>query len=37
MPGVTFEAASPALIEKVHTAATPGQGQFYAVDQDDGR
>jgi hypothetical protein len=33
MPGVTFEAASPALIEKVHTAATPGQGPFYVVDQ----
>jgi hypothetical protein len=38
MAGATFEAASRALIEKVHTAATPGQGQFYVVDQTiDGR
>ena len=28
MPGVTVEAASPALIEKVRTAVTDGSGQF---------
>ena len=27
MPGVTVEAASPALIEKVRTVVTDGQGQ----------
>jgi len=27
LPGVTVEAASPALIEKVHTVVTDGQGQ----------
>src|SRR5262245_1212492 len=28
LPGVTVEAASPALIEKVRTAVTDGTGQF---------
>src|SRR5439155_18504177 len=28
LPGVTVEAASPALIEKVRTAVTDGQGQY---------
>ena len=28
LPGVTVEAASPALIEKVRTVATDGQGQY---------
>ena len=28
LPGVTVEAASPALIEKVRTAVTDGSGQF---------
>src|SRR5437868_2724553 len=28
LPGVTVEAASPALIEKVRTAVTGGSGQF---------
>src|SRR5258708_5694082 len=28
LPGVTVEAASPALIEKVRTATTDGQGQY---------
>jgi hypothetical protein len=32
MPGVTVEAASPALIEKVRTVVTDGQGQFKIVD-----
>src|SRR2546429_3722859 len=32
MPGVTVEAASPALIEKVRTAVTDGQGQYRIVD-----
>src|SRR2546426_243845 len=32
LPGVTVEASSPALIEKVHTAITDGQGQYSLVD-----
>jgi hypothetical protein len=32
MPGVTVEAASPALIEKVRSVVTDGSGQFRIVD-----
>jgi hypothetical protein len=32
LPGVTVEASSPALIEKVRTAATDGNGQYRIVD-----
>ena len=32
LPGVTVEASSPALIEKVRTATTDGNGQFRIVD-----
>src|ERR1700704_3220493 len=32
LPGVTVEAASPALIEKVRTAATDGTGQYRIED-----
>jgi hypothetical protein len=32
MPGVTVEAASPALIEKVRTVATDGDGRYNVVD-----
>ena len=32
LPGVTVEASSPALIEKVRTAVTDGQGQYKVVD-----
>ena len=32
LPGVTVEAASPALIEKVRMAVTDGQGQFTIID-----
>ena len=32
MPGVTVEAASPALIEKVRSVVTDGQGQYKIVD-----
>src|SRR5882762_11422631 len=32
LPGVTVEAASPALIEKVRTGVTDGQGQYKIVD-----
>ena len=32
LPGVTVEASSPALIEKVRTAVTGGSGQFRIVD-----
>ena len=32
LPGVTVEAASPVLIEKVRTAATDGAGQFKIID-----
>jgi hypothetical protein len=31
LPGVTVEAASPVLIEKVRTATTEGSGQFTIV------
>ena len=32
LPGVTVEAASPALIEKLRTAVTDGEGQYRIVD-----
>jgi hypothetical protein len=32
LPGVTVEAASPAIIEKVRTATTDGNGQYRIVD-----
>src|SRR5437867_25604 len=32
LPGVTVEAASPALIEKVRTAVTDSQGRFNITD-----
>src|SRR5512146_3110448 len=32
LPGVTVEAASPVLIEKVRTAVTDGSGQYRIVD-----
>src|SRR6188768_4212580 len=32
LPGVTVEAASPALIEKVRTAISDGTGQFRIID-----
>ena len=32
VPGVTVEAASPALIEKVRTAVTDGQGRYQIVE-----
>src|SRR5690349_2179138 len=32
MPGVTVEAASPALIERVRAAVTDGQGQYKIID-----
>jgi hypothetical protein len=32
LPGVTVEAASPALIEKVRTAVTDGNGQYQIID-----
>src|SRR5882757_4528731 len=32
MPGVTVEASSPALIEKVRSVVTDGQGQYKIVD-----
>ena len=32
MPGVTVEAASPALIEKLRSVVTDGSGQFRIVD-----
>src|SRR5688572_33048973 len=32
LPGVTVEAASPALIEKVRTAVTDGSGQYRIED-----
>lgn len=37
LPGVTVEAASPALIEKVRTAVTDGQGLYTIVDLRPGR
>ncbi len=36
MPGVTVEAASPALIEKVRTAVTDGTGQYRIVNLSSG-
>jgi hypothetical protein len=32
LPGVTVEASSPALIEKVRTVATDGEGRYNIVD-----
>ena len=32
LPGVTVEAASPALIEKVRTTVTDGQGLYQIID-----
>src|ERR1041385_7954340 len=32
MPGVTVEAASPALIEKVRSAVTDGEGRYNIID-----
>src|SRR5438874_5411823 len=32
LPGVTIEAASPALIEKIRTAITDAQGQYKIID-----
>ena len=32
LPGVTVEASSPALIEKVRTAVTDGQGRYNITD-----
>src|SRR5262245_38903399 len=32
LPGVTVEAASPALIEKVRTVVTDGEGQYKIID-----
>src|SRR5215471_18950645 len=32
LPGVTVEAASPALIEKVRTVTTDGEGRYNIVD-----
>jgi hypothetical protein len=32
LPGVTVEVASPALIEKIRTAATDGAGQYAVID-----
>ena len=32
LPGVTVEAASPAVIEKVRTALTDGEGEYKLVD-----
>ena len=32
LPGVTVEAASPVLIEKVRSAVTDGAGQYQIVD-----
>src|SRR4030095_10484298 len=32
LPGVTVEAASPVLIEKVRTASTDGEGRYTIVD-----
>jgi hypothetical protein len=32
LPGVTVEAASPALIEKVRTVVSDGEGQYKVVD-----
>lgn len=32
LPGVTVEAASPALIEKIRTAVTDGEGRYNIID-----
>jgi hypothetical protein len=32
LPGVTVEASSPVLIEKVRTTVTDGQGQYQIID-----
>jgi hypothetical protein len=37
LPGVTVEASSPALIEKVRTAVSDGTGQYRIIDLDPGR
>ena len=37
LPGVTVEAASPALIEKVRTAVTDGQGNYKILELRPGR
>jgi Carboxypeptidase regulatory-like domain len=37
LPGVTVEASSPALIEKVRTAVSDGSGQYRIIDLDPGR
>src|SRR6267142_1157497 len=37
LPGVTVEAASPALIEKARTATTDEQGQYKVIDLRPGR
>ena len=37
LPGVTVEAASPALIEKARTAVTDGAGVYRIVNLDPGR
>jgi hypothetical protein len=36
LPGVTVEAASPALIEKVRTVVTDGTGQYRVIDLNPG-
>src|SRR5499426_3575192 len=36
LPGVTVEAASPVLIEKVRSAVTDGSGQYRIIDLDPG-
>ena len=37
MPGVSVEAASPALIEKVRSVVTDGEGRYSLVDLRPGR
>ena len=37
LPGVTVEAASPALIEKARTVVTDGEGQYKIVSLSPGR
>jgi hypothetical protein len=37
LPGVTVEAASPALIEKIRTATTDGSGQYRIIELRPGR
>jgi hypothetical protein len=37
LPGVTVEAASPALIEKVRNAVTDGSGQYRIIELRPGR